>query len=120
MHNGAVADHCCLPGRVPCVVCRSINPYVANSFSGWAVPHRLPIQSAPTAAANAGTSSFGMSGVNAHAIITAPAGTLAAVGAELAPATWQRSLRCFVEVLVPMHPLLGAASKVQWHIGLAT
>lgn len=94
---------------------RAINPYVANSFAGWAVPHRLPIQSAPAAPANAGTSSFGMSGVNAHAIINPqPAEAAAAAGAELAPATWQRSLRCFVEVLVPLHPLLGAAVKVSW------
>lgn len=57
-----------------------------------------------------------MSGVNAHAIITphmleaGPAGIEA--GAELAPAAWQRGLRCYVEVLVPLHPLLGAATKV--------
>ena len=91
---------------------RAINPYVANSFAGWAVPHRLPIQPGPVAPANAGTSSFGMSGVNAHAIITPQATEALAAGAELAPATWQRSLRCFVEVLVPLHPLLGTAVKV--------
>ncbi len=85
---------------------------MANSFTGWAVPHRLPIQSSPAAPANAGTSSFGMSGVNAHAIITPQPTGAQAAGAALAPAMWQRSLRCFVEVLVPLHPLLGAAVKV--------
>lgn len=93
--------------------CRSINPYVANSFAGWAVPHRLPIQSAPAAPANAGTSSFGMSGVNAHAIITPRSTEVPATAGALPSATWQRSLRCFVEVLVPLHPLLGAAVKVR-------
>ena len=92
--------------------CRAINPYVANSFAGWGLPHRLPIQSAPAAPANAGASSFGMSGVNAHAIIMARSTEVPAAAGALAPATWQRSLRCFVEVLVPLHPLLGAAVKV--------
>ena len=92
---------------------RSINPYVANSFAGWAVPHRLPIQTAPSSAANAGTSSFGMSGVNAHAVITAVAELGGTVACVLPAATWQRSLRCFVDVLVPLHPLLWAASKVR-------
>jgi acyl transferase domain-containing protein len=91
---------------------RDINPYVANSFGGWEVPHRLPLQSAACAAANAGTSSFGMSGVNAHAIITPPADDLRMEGAlELAFDGWQRSLRCYVEVLVPLHPLLHKARK---------
>jgi hypothetical protein len=54
-----------------------------------------------------------MSGINAHAIIAAPAGGAAGVAAaELGPAAWQHSLRCFVEVLVLLHPLLGAATKV--------
>jgi hypothetical protein len=85
---------------------------VANSFAGWAVAHRLPIQSASAAISSAGTSSFGMSGVNAHAIVLAS--TLGATGsASLAPATWHRSMRCYVEVLVPLHPLLGAPTKVR-------
>lgn len=93
-----------------------MNPYVANSFGGWAVRHRLPIQGSPLEAASAGTSSFGMSGVNAHAIISpseAAHGGAAEGGAALAAAPWQRSLRCFVDVLVPLHPLLGTAVKVR-------
>lgn len=27
---------------------RSLNSYVDNSFSGWAVPHRLPLESSPS------------------------------------------------------------------------
>lgn len=93
-----------------------MNPYVANSFGGWAVPHRLPIQGSPLEAASAGTSSFGMSGVNAHAIISPAESALSGTAgdaAALAPPAWQRSLRCFVDVLVPQHPLLGAAIKVR-------
>lgn len=97
--------------------CRSLNPYVANSFGGWAVPHRLPIQASPMEAASAGTSSFGMSGVNAHAIVSPPAAAASQAAATLAAAPWQRSLRCFVDVLVPLHPLLGAAVKVGGHQG---
>jgi acyl transferase domain-containing protein len=92
---------------------RSINPYVANSLGGWSVPHRLPVQSGPSFAANAGTSSFGMSGVNAHAIILPPADEQPAGRGGLALASWSRSLRCFIEVLVPLHPLLGSASKAR-------
>lgn len=91
---------------------------MANSFGGWALPHRLPIQSAPGAAANAGTSSFGMSGVNAHAVICGAGTTEAAAAQGLAPATWRCGLRCYVEVLVPLHPLLGTAAKVRcWECG---
>lgn len=55
-----------------------------------------------------------MSGVNAHGIIqTVEPATQHAEAAGPAPATcWQRSMRCFVDVLVALHPLLGAATKV--------
>lgn len=49
-----------------------------------------------------------MSGVNAHAIIR---GAEAAAPAAAIP--WQRSLRCFVDVLVAGYPLLGVAAKVR-------
>ena len=102
-----------LPPPPPCLPCRSLNPYVANSFGNWAVPHRLPIQSAPASPANAGTSSFGMSGVNAHAILAPPAAVGAAAAAPAAPLAWQRGLRCLVEALVPLHPLLATAVKAK-------
>lgn len=94
-------------------LCRNMNPYVATSFSNWAVPHRLPIQCAPCATDLSGTSSFGMSGVNAHAVVRAapsPDGPLSPWSTPVAP-PWRRGMRCFVEVLVPLHPLLGAAAR---------
>ena len=48
---------------------RNINPYVSNSWAGWKTAARLPLQTCFTENACAGTSSFGMSGVNAHAIL---------------------------------------------------
>jgi hypothetical protein len=53
-----------------------------------------------------------MSGVNAHAIISRPEAL--PEGRERRPATaaWQRSMQCFVDVLVALHPLLGPAAKV--------
>ena len=83
---------------------------MANSFAGWQAPHRLPLQAAPAATGSAGTSSFGMSGVNAHAII-ARADAAASAGSGLTQLAWQRSLCCYVEVLTPLHPLLGTASR---------
>ena len=57
----------------------------------------------------AGTSSFGMSGVNAHAIIQHTPAELLSAGL---PTSWQKSMRCFVDVLVALHPLIGVAFKV--------
>jgi acyl transferase domain-containing protein len=53
---------------------RTVNPYVESALSGWGDSSRLaahiPRQTAPHMSANvSGTSSFGMSGVNAHAML---------------------------------------------------
>ena len=93
-----------------------MNPYVANSFSNWGVTHRLPMESSPCLTSHSGTSSFGMSGVYAHAIIAAP--ELAPFQTfEAAAQPWKRSMRCFVETLTAIHPLLhtvapGAGRKI--------
>ena len=88
----------------PIVGLREVNPYVASAVEDWRSRHgmaaALPRQPAPmpgspassASAAVAGTSSFGMSGVNAHMLLSpAPAGD-----APLEPAAavtalpWQR------------------------------
>ena len=81
---------------------------MATSFAGWQVPHRIPLQGAPCGAIAAGTSSFGMSGVNAHAIIRQ-----AQQEGSAAPAVprlcWQR---VHMEAVALLHPLLGAAASL--------
>ena len=60
--------------------CRNINPYVAAAITDWQKQHSLqaalPRQTAAAAAKEAaglhGTSSFGMSGVNAHLLLSPP------------------------------------------------
>ncbi len=60
---------------------RNTNPYVASTLGDWqkggaGLTAHVPRTAAPSAAAGAqtaaGTSSFGMSGVNAHALFSAP------------------------------------------------
>jgi acyl transferase domain-containing protein len=61
---------------------RVINPYVVAALTDWGkvkLKGHLPLETAPAAsgeapdeAISAGTSSFGMSGVNAHMVITRP------------------------------------------------
>lgn len=52
-----------------------------------------------------------MSGVNAHAILQCASAACTEPG-PVVDNTWQRSKRCHVEVLVSLHPLVGAAFKV--------
>ena len=100
---------------------RDINPYVAASLAGWTQSHRLPIQAGPGAVGMdgshsgssgegqhaAGTSSFAMSGVNAHAIVTRlehhrqPR--------QAVQLTWRRVWNVSAAVVPMTHPLLTVA-----------
>lgn len=72
----ALAQH----SAPPIMHARSLNPYVASAFEEWrgARQNELPLvarEAAAWPAASrllAGCSSFGMSGVNAHALLSAP------------------------------------------------
>ena len=85
----------------PIVGLREVNPYVASAVDDWRSRHALtaalPRQQAPMAAAApapaaAGSSSFGMSGVNAHMLLVpaAAAGGAPAESGTAAPLAWQR------------------------------
>lgn len=69
-------------GCAPILHLRSINPYVESTFADWRKAHHLaaiagrqaaplPLPGAAGSPSLAGTSSFGMSGVNAHALLEA-------------------------------------------------
>ena len=81
---------------------RNLNNYVGNSFNQWDTRHRISLQSSPCDSKYSGTSSFGMSGVNAHAIIK---GVDVSQGERTMP-LWQSSLKSHVEVLQTHHPML--------------
>jgi NADPH:quinone reductase-like Zn-dependent oxidoreductase/3-oxoacyl-(acyl-carrier-protein) synthase/acyl carrier protein len=85
---------------------RNMNSYVSNSFSSWDKLHRVPIQGSPSTSEYSGTSSFGMSGVNAHAIIRKSSG----FDGE-SDLVWNSSLRSHVEVMQTYHPLLQTAVR---------
>lgn len=95
---------------------RNLNPYVGESLSGWGLVHRLPIQASPSVVPDqampcAGTSSFSMSGVNAHAIISAPAPSDARRSVTSA---WRRDTLFSAAVIIPGYPFLTrAAPQVQ-------
>jgi hypothetical protein len=90
----------------PVVNLRAVNPYVAAAlgFFGSSSSVGVPRQAAPDAAASAvdasggiatdrvaGTSSFGMSGVNAHMLLSPVAADAVAVAAgAAAPLPWER------------------------------
>lgn len=91
---------------------RNLNPYVGESLAGWGVGHRLPIQASPAVAPDqampcAGTSSFSMSGVNAHAIISAPATVEARACVGNA---WRRDELFSAAVIMQGHPFLTRAA----------
>lgn len=95
---------------------RNLNPYVGESLAGWGVGHRLPIQASPAVEPDqtmpcAGTSSFSMSGVNAHAIISAP---VPAEARRSVTNGWRRDDLFSAAVILPGHPFLTrAAPQVQ-------
>ena len=81
---------------------------MGESLSGWGVAHRLPIQACPAVVPDeampcAGTSSFSMSGVNAHAIISAPAPSETA---RVVTNAWSRDKLFSAAVIVEGHPFL--------------
>ena len=91
---------------------QNLNPYVGESLAGWGVGHRLPIQASPAVAPNqampcAGTSSFSMSGVNAHAIISASA---PAEARRSVTNVWRRDDLFSAAVITQGHPFLTRAS----------
>lgn len=86
----------------------NLNPYVGQSLSGWGMGHRLPIQAGPAVLPDqampcAGTSSFSMSGVNAHAIISAPAPP---EDRRRVPSAWRRDDLFAAAVIMQGHPFL--------------
>ena len=100
---------------------RNINPYVATSLAGWTRPHRLPIQAGPATVGMdssrsgssgevrnvAGTSSFAMSGVNAHAVVTKLEPHRQQRQAVLM--TWRRVWNVSAAAVPMTHPLLQLA-----------
>eukprot|EP00775_Hariotina_reticulata_P007135 gene7135-7350_t len=97
---------------------RNINPYVANSLENWGTASRIPIQAGGNIipGLHAGTSSFGMSGVNAHAIISTVSSSLNAsltgqgtVKPSIHFSWQQKDMR--IGVLPVGHPLLFSASR---------
>ena len=90
---------------------RNLNPYVEASLAGWHVAHRLPIQAGPAvmssqSIARAGTSSFSMSGVNAHAIVSQPE-TMDA--RRSVTSQWRRDRLFSAALIMEGHPMLTTA-----------
>ena len=104
----------------PVVGLREVNPYVAAALGDWhsrhSLPAVLPRQQAPMAAAAAaarratsGTSSFGMTGVNAHMLLALPSqpGPVVLGPEAAASLPWQRQRHW---PLPAPHPLLTFAA----------
>lgn len=90
---------------------RNLNPYVEASLAGWHVAHRLPIQAGPAVSGHqnvacAGTSSFSMSGVNAHAIVSQPG--VVDAGRQVA-SEWRRDRLFAAGLILEGHVMLTRA-----------
>jgi Beta-ketoacyl synthase, N-terminal domain/Beta-ketoacyl synthase, C-terminal domain len=106
----------------PIVNLRSLNPYVQPSLSNIAA--YVPRQAAPTMNTStescAGTSSFGMSGVNAHAIFSLIANNYCENNNfnQVEKSLYMERSRCWPLPL--LHPLIGgaaaAASRIEFSI----
>lgn len=108
--------------QAPIVNLHELNPYVASAVEDWRRRHSLlaalPRQQAPkpvsatgSMAAVAGTSSFGMSGVNAHMLLSAvaAAGDSAAAAGESLP--WQRQRHWPATAPHPLVQLVSSAGS---------
>lgn len=81
---------------------RNVNPYVGAALMDWGkykIKGHIPLQPAPAAAADmpedpvsAGTSSFGMSGVNAHMVVTRTTVKQSDAGLQVIPLGPRRGL----------------------------
>ena len=86
---------------------------MASSFSNWSATCRLPMQSSMSRTEFSGSSSFGMSGVNAHAIIRPASEQPLEARSPVPSGGWRSDMRCFADVLLALHPLLGRATRVR-------
>ena len=107
--------------QAPIVNLRELNPYVASAVEDWQRRHSLlaalprqqapkPVTAAGSAAAIAGTSSFGMSGVNAHMLLSAVAAAGGSAAAAAQPLPWQRQRHW---PAAATHPLLQLVRSVE-------
>ena len=108
---------------------RTLNPYVAAATSDWrrrcGLVAAIPMQGGPGGGAAeseaggrcalAGTSSFGMSGVNAHALLAAPASQQPAspAGPKVCPPCNQSTCACVLSVARPGFSLINISTDQQ-------
>lgn len=102
----------------PILNLRSMNSYVESTFADWHKEHRLDPSAARQVASLpwphpihlSGTSSFGMSGVNAHMLLEAVHEVCEGAGGEIGALQRRRHW-----VLAPVHHLVGHAVPSALH-----